>query len=336
MSETVVAASSPAEVDVFNGEQPSLAEYTQYRQSGEIPERFKPPAETVAESAPAEEIPEGEEPESEPESEPDEPQETRGKKGKTAEDRIAQLEATIEKIKRGARLERKTEVAPVTQQQAPPQNYGEWRKDFKPSQWIEDFGKKNPEASYEDATAAMADFLGDVRDQFRSIEQVRQSQAKELNDKVADARARYGEQFDEVLQPTVNAIVNDAQIPAAIKQRINRSDVLPDLMFTIGGDTDELIKFVQMAKADPDAARDHIVLLEHFIKAELAKPAEETPRGDDGKFKTAAPPAKPKTSAPKPPSPVSGVSTGAFDVSDESLSPEEWMRKRNADLARKG
>lgn len=43
-------------------------------------------------------------------------------------------------------------------------------------------------------------------------------------------------------------------------------------------------------------------------------------------------PEKRQTQAPKPPTPVGGSSSRAFDVNDESLSEDEWMRKRNAQL----
>jgi hypothetical protein len=43
-----------------------------------------------------------------------------------------------------------------------------------------------------------------------------------------------------------------------------------------------------------------------------------------------------KTSAPKPPSPVGGSSSGVFDVNDENGSADEWMHRRNAELARRG
>jgi hypothetical protein len=42
-----------------------------------------------------------------------------------------------------------------------------------------------------------------------------------------------------------------------------------------------------------------------------------------------------KTSAPKPPSPVGGSSGRGFDVSDESLSSDEWMRQRNEQVSRR-
>lgn len=330
MSEqATVAESSPAEIaDVFNGEQPTLDEYSKYRQSGELPERFKP-AEN-AESATVEETSEGEKPESEPEPEPDQQQERGKRKGQTAEDRIAQLESTIERIKRGAGIERKTEVAAVIPQpNAPPQNYAEYRKTFKPSEWVEGYAKQHPDASYEDATAAMADYLADVRDQFRSFEQQRQSQAKELNDKVTEARARYGESFDEVLVPTVTAIINDKGIHPDVKELINDSPVLSDLIFTLS-DEKTLNELRSMPKTQ---AVRYIAALESGIADELSD--KETDRSPNGQFVAKEPPAKPKTSAPKPPSPVSGASSGAFDVSDESLSAEEWARKRNAQLAKR-
>lgn len=43
-----------------------------------------------------------------------------------------------------------------------------------------------------------------------------------------------------------------------------------------------------------------------------------------------------RTSAPKPPSPVSGGSSRVFDVSDETISADEWLKNRNASLQRRG
>jgi len=330
--QAAVAASQPAEVDVFNGEQPTLAEYSQYRQSGELPARFKP-ADTAdpAPADPPQDPPEGEAPGTDPDSDPDKQQEKKSK-GKTAEDRIAQLEATIRKIEEGAGIKRKAEVATVTEQpKVSPQNYQEWRKSFKPSQWIETYGKQNPEATYEDANAAMSDYLGDVRDQFKSVEQQRQSQAKELSDKVTDARGRYGEKFDEVLAPTVAKIISDVGIHPDVKEMINDSEVVADLTFVLGCDDDKALN--ELRSMPKNRGLRYVAKLEAGIIDELANQTTATARDDSGKF--TASPAKPKTSAPKPPSPVSGASSGAFDVSDESLSPEEWARQRNTQLAKR-
>src|SRR5690348_4374080 len=97
-----MAESQTAEaVDPFNGEQPTLAEFNEYRQTGELPARFKP-AVTAAEAAPAA-TSEGEKPESAAESEAateetQEQQEPQRKGPQTAKERIAHLSATIEKL----------------------------------------------------------------------------------------------------------------------------------------------------------------------------------------------------------------------------------------------
>ena len=334
----VAADSTPAEAaDVFNGLNPTLAEFQQYRQSGEVPERFKP-AETVAEAAPAPETPEpsseGDEPETASDSEPEQQQEKGKPKRQTAEERIAQLEATIEKIRRGAGL--KTEAdsspAPVKEQPKAPQTYADWKQVFEPENWIAEYAKAHPDASYERANAAMFDHMIDVRDQFKAIEQQRETQTKELKAKVADARSRYGDKFDEVLVPTLTTILQDQGIKPAVKELINDSDVVADVIYALGNDPKQLEEFRAMSTTKQ---LRYIATLENGIIEGLDAGKQDAPRNDKGQFASKEPPAKPKTQAPKPPSPVSGVATGAFDVSDESLSADDWMRKRNAQLAAK-
>lgn len=342
-NQTAVVESSPTETpDVFNGENVSFEEFSKFRSSGEVPERFKP-AETKTEAATVQEQDqnqsEGEQSESgsESESEEQQQQEPKGKKRPTAEDRIAQLEATIEKIRRGAGIERKTEPAPVTEPEpSQPQNFAEWEKAFSPEKWIEQYGKDHPDASYERANAAMFSHMLNVREQFRDAEQRLSAQRKELDDKVNEARARYGEHYDDVMKPTVAEIVNDKGINDQIKSLIGGSKVLADLIFTIGDDAQAKADFIHMARTNPNEAIRYIVEIERGIIEELAGQGKETPRDEEtGKFTAKETPAKPKTSAPKPPVPVTGASSGAFDVSDESLSPEQWMRQRNEQLAKK-
>jgi len=327
------AASSPAEhEDVFGGQQPTFGEYSQYRQTGELPARFKP-AETATNDAPEETVaPAGDEPETALESDPDDEAQEPPKPVSPAQKRILQLLAENKELRRKAEAAAKPDVtpgsspAPAAQQTAqPPQNYQEWRKDFKPSKWVEDYGKQNPEASYEDATAAMADHLGEVREHFKTAEDARKAQAKEIGSKIAEAKSRY-EDFDQVTKPFVTALVSDPTVQPIVKQMVNDSDVFADLAFTLAGDD----KFLAIAKGDPGKAIRYIAKVESLIEEELlktGKTAEET----NGKA-----PEKKVTSAPKPPSPVSGASSRAFDVSDESLSADEWARKRTQQLAKKG
>src|SRR6185312_16303360 len=171
MAETT-AASSPAEVaDVFNGQEVSLSEFSKYREDGTVPERFKPAE--PAESAPADAPEETAETEDEPESEPEaEAQEQPQKPASPAEKRIKQLLAEKKELQRKLEAAAKPTQPDSSTAQAPraPQNYQEYRQAFKPSAFIEEYGKQNPDATYEDANAAMADHLYEVRKHFDTIE----------------------------------------------------------------------------------------------------------------------------------------------------------------------
>ena len=345
MSEQAVVA--PAEVaDVFNGENPSLSEFNHYRETGELPARFKPAenTETATVDQPEQTVTEGTEPESAAESEAATDQQEKPKKPQTAKERIAQLdakieelwdqdepdtikiaqlEATKEKIEQRAGLKRKTEQpAPVTQPQAPQQGRQKPSPDDKKADGTPKYN------TYEDYVEDLTDWKTEAKIAQREQQYAANQQRREMQTKVDAARERY-ENFDEVIQPATTAILGDAQIPQSVKEMLNDSDVLPDLMFTLGSDDKALSEFLRLAKQSPTKAARYIAELERGIAEELAP--KETPRDQSGKFT----PAKPKTSAPKPPSPVTGVSTGAFDVSDESLSNEEWMRQRNAQIAKR-
>jgi hypothetical protein len=334
MADQTAAASSPAEVDVFNGQQPTMAEYSQYRDSGELPERFKvETADPAPADAPKEVEAEGEEPETEPESDPVEAQE-QPQKGSAAEKRIKQLLAKTKELERKLADAAKPTQSDSSTAQAPqqPQNYQQYRQAFKPSLFIEEFGKKNPEATYEDANAAMADHLYEVRKHFDGIETRIAAERQALEAKVGELRNVY-ENYDEIKDAFLSKVLSPTGaplIPIDVLGAINDSDEVANLLYTIGGDEKTLNDFIALAQRNPRAAIKKVGWFEGQIAETLAN-AKETPvRGNDGKFTKA--PEKQQTSAPKPPSPVSGGSSRAFDVNDESLSADEWMRKRNKAL----
>jgi len=76
---------------------------------------------------------------------------------------------------------------------------------------------------------------------------------------------------------------------------LNDSEVLPDLLYTLGSDPKELASFLNLAKTAPGKALRYIALTESLIREELESGTKET-----------KPPAKPITSAPKPPAEVGG------------------------------
>lgn len=315
--QTTQAASSPAEVeDVFRGETPTLDEFNSYRQTGEVPARFKTAeeSESAADDDQEETDSEDEESESESESETEEVQEP-PHKGSGAEKRIKQLLAKIKELesKPAGKQDVQTEPSPIPAPQYTRQ---------KPTA-----DDKNPDGtpkfeSYEDFVEDLADWKAEQRLETAKREQQQNDAQKALQAQIEEARSRYDD-VDEVIFPAAEAIKN-AKIPMAVKEVFGQSDLFIDLCYVVGSDSDELKKFISLAQGNPRAAIGKVFEYERGIREELTKAS-----GDEKKA-----PEK-KTNAPKPPSPVGGASSRAFDVNDESLSAEEWMRKRNADLAKR-
>ncbi len=305
------AVSSPAEaVDPFNGQSPTLREFNSYRVSGEVPARFMPEEAAPAAAEPAE----GEEPETEPEAAPDEDQAPEGI-GNKARKRFEKLLAEKKELERKLAAKPDAQPAPSAAQPL-----------TRPEPTVED---RKPDGTLK--YADYADFIKDLgkwsAEQTLHEAQVRQSQQKnfeEVQEKVERDRKRYGEEFGKIIEPTAADIMGNASIPMEVKRMLAKSDILPDLVYTLGTDKNTLQKLVQLAKTDPQSAMYYLAELSADIRQELAKPDE-----------TQAPEPK-KTTAPKPPSPVTGASSRAFDVSDESLSADDWVRKRNQQLARRG
>jgi hypothetical protein len=356
MTETA-AASSPAEQqDPFKGQQPTIAEYESFRQSGELPARFKAepaasepadrPKKTASESVQLESDGESETPEQKQQEQPDKkPHQTAEQRiavlrGKIEElwqqdepdtIKIAQLETTIDKIE--GNKQRKTAPAPVT----PPKPAAQQQQaqGTRPKPTMED---KNPDGTPKYGAGDWEVWNEDLID-WKAEQKVAEYERKQqqiAQNAYVDAEVKkgeeiYGSDFGRIANETARAIVDDQEVPQIVKQRFGNSKILPHLTYTIGGDADTLAKFIQTAKSDPFGALDYIALTESQIRETLAKKTGE--RDENGQFKAKETPAKTQTSAPKPPSPVGNSGQkGAFDVSDSSLSPEEWMRQRNKQL----
>lgn len=298
MSEqAAVAESTPAVEAVMDVSRGPLVDITpeqraEFRKTGELPTKELPKKEEAAPSSESKPV----EGEAKPagESETPESKQEIPKRGKTqtAEERILQLEATIEKIRKGKGIETpkaESTPAPKLVQQQPPTRPKPTSEDKK-----EDGTPKFQ--TYEDFVEDLADWKSEQREVSNKRLQAETEQAKALNAKVEEAKARY-ENFADVVKPAVDAIVGDPDISPVVKRMLDDSEIFADLVYTLASDSAEFAKFVTMSKENPGKAIRYIALTESLIAEELAskaaKPIEETP-------------VKPKTNAPKPPSEAGG------------------------------
>jgi len=270
MNETTQAAPSTAvvEPEITEVQLPRSGseEYANWRMTGELPKQPK------AESAPAD-APKEATPETAAESGPATKQQEQPKKGKDAEHRIKELLAEQKRLRaevEAMRTRPQTQAEPPRQQT--PQAAAEPTIDDKNADGSPKY------KSYEEYVRAQARWEAkqEFAEQMRQIQA--QTQQRQLAEGIEQARTRY-QDFDQVGIPVANAIVSDPQIPNGLKVRINNSKVLPDLLYTIGGDPAFQARFMLTAKTDPEAARDVIALMERDIQERLSKPAktEETP-----------------------------------------------------------
>jgi hypothetical protein len=316
MAETVVAASSPAEMeDPFKGQNVSFDEFSKFRLDGELPERFKPAtADSEPAAAPEETV---DDTENAPDSDPEDAQEQPPKTPEAAK-RIKQLLAEKKELERkleeAAKKDGKTESSPAPAPQPTAR--------VKPKPEDTDSEGKPKYKTYEEYGEALAAYIVDERLEAAEKRQAEQKALETLKGKLDEARTRY-EDADRVIFPTAQAI-QAAKIPPIIKDLFAKSDLYPHLCYVVGSDPEELKGFVSLAQTSPRAALAKLFEYERGITEELAKGATAA---EDGK----APEPK-RTSAPKPPTPVGGGSSRAFDVSDESLSADEWARRRNAQI----
>jgi hypothetical protein len=238
---------------------------------------------------------------------------------------IAQTESTIDKIKAGQK--RKTEPAPVIQSEPPsPQPTQQYAY---PKPTAED---ANPDGTlkygtYEDVVEAIGRWAAREERVSWERERAELDARKILQSKLEEARTRYDD-VDVVFE--VEQEITNARIPALVKDIFLKAspDVYIDLCYLMKNPIDRQ-KFLSLAQSDPRAAIGQIYDLE-----KEARNKQGVLRNDKGQFVPKEAPEPKKSGAPKPPSPVgSGGGRGAFDVNDESLPKGEWLAKRRAQTA---
>jgi len=244
---------------------------TEFRKTGELPKPEEAAASTEVKTPEVQEKP--------------------AKKAKTAEERIAELESTIDKIRKGAGKETpKVESSPTkpeTQFTRPKPTTEDKKADGTPKF-----------ATYEDYVEELADWKAEQRWATQQREQAAENHAKQFKAKMEEASGRH-ENFEAARDGFIEAM-SAIKISPAVQDMLNDSDVFPDLVAVIGGSKEEASKFAKMAQDNPGKALRYIALTESLIADELAGKTEEAP-------------AKPKTQAPKPPSTVGGQAASPPD-----------------------
>jgi hypothetical protein len=190
------------------------------------------------------------------------------------------------------------ETKPATQ----PQNFSEWLKTFKTKDFLDNFVKENPEASYEDMQLALNVHTAEVREQFKEREQQAKRELETVGQKVKEARERY-ENYDTVTKPLIADLLKP-DISREVFAVLNDSPVLADLLYTIGGTEASKADFLDACRSNPSKALRVALLMEQEIVKELGKGKAEAKKNGEGEAETT--PAGTKPRAPKPPAEVGG------------------------------
>lgn len=140
-----------------------------------------------------------------------------------------------------------------------------------------------------------------------------EAEEKKLNEKVVAGRERYKD-FDSVVVPTVNTLSSDPQIPMQVKQLLNGSPYLVDVLYVLGENQKALADFIQTARNSPVDAMRKLVILEMEVAKELGK--KDTP--------TVPPAKKTVTDAPPPPQEVGGKGTTSADPEETAVKERDF------------
>jgi len=270
---TAVAESSPAPAAV---EVPTdRASYDHWRQTGEIkPQAESAPAKKSSDTKPAAAGDEegGEASRKATDSEPE--KKSQEHQPSKAERRLNEL---LEDLRNAGlspselkTFKREAKEA-AAKAEAPPE------KTVKP---VDDAAPKKPKESdvknweeYEAAKDEYIDKLAEYKAQQAvdkdRAERRQEAAQKEMQTRLDAAKARYGDGSDVTIVEAAKAIFQDQAIPGAIREVLNESDVLIDVLYTLGKDAEGLAEFLDLAKTKPGAAMRKAILVEKLVSEEL-------------------------------------------------------------------
>lgn len=329
MAATVI---TPTEVvDPFKGETPTLEQYNAYRDKGELPEHLKEEVEQKTEPSATEKVEtaEGKEP-SEAEQKTGQERDENGQfKAKPLFNDEQQKVFDREFRKREAKLRRELEDERQTSKQ-------QATTAAKESENLDDASEpKRPElpklADYkgtiEEYDKEVAEYPDKLRG-FLDAQRQSQEQTKTLRTRLTEsekaakkAHPDYADEFEK-LQTEIQA-GDEIGLPNHVLKAIAEDAEDPhELTYHLITNRAEWQKFTNLSQKE--ALRE---VLKLDAKLQLSK--ESAKESAPNKKKA-------ETKAPAPPDPVGARAVvSAFDVNDEKLSADEWLEKRNAQLAKK-
>lgn len=290
-------------------------------------------AESSTAAEPAKEVHSEPEGKSAAESEPAKPQEKVRKPGekKSAEERIAELTAELKTLRgdlERSKSQRATEPAKEPEKKADqPSNYVEWRKAFKPREWIEKWTKDNPTATYEDAVSALADYQSEIRDKYRQLEEAVKVGRERANQQLKKTLEKYPDAEPKIRETAkaLNAMPEELRF---VRFFIDDSEVMTDLLYTLS-DPATLDNLLETAKTRPGKA----LRVLRDMELEITKAVSAPEKKIEGKSETDKPketPAEPKPRAPKPPPEVGGRGTAAVDEEEAAARANDYKRQEAA------
>lgn len=319
------------EQDPFQGQEPTFEEFSKFRESGDVPERFKPvtaePEVTPVADQKAETA-EGKEP-SQAEQEKQQERDEAGKfKAKDEKEPLftPEQQKAFDKAfaRREAKLRREFDEKIAAKTSSTTQGAAPANEPTKEAANSEPQAPEIPDiTTFQGTTEEFQKALKEYPAKLAAYLEVKRSHeetAKSIQKKLADSEARmvkqhpeFKQQFDELIEDVKSG--EEPQLPQHVLKAIAEDTDDPHaITFHLAINREE---YRRLAELNPTQALKEVLKLELKLQQETTKaPAQE--------------PKPRQTSAPPPPEPVGArVTAKAFDVNDESMSPEEWAKQRN-------
>jgi len=315
--------------DPFQGQEPTFEEFSKFRESGEVPERFKPapvpPAATQEEAKPVEE-------KGASEAEQEQKQE-RTEDGKfKAKDKEPLFSAEQQKAfdkafaRREAKLRREFEEQIAAIKSSTTQGAAPAKEPSKEAAASEPQPPEIPDITTFAGTAeefqkALKEYpakLAAYLEAKRQVEESTKSLQKRLSESEAKAKKAHAD-YEELVEGLVGDVKSgeEPELPQAVLKAIaEETDDPYSLTYHLTQNRDE---YRRLAELTPNQALKEVLKLEFKLQRE--KEAAKAPAQE---------PKPRQTSAPPPPETVGARATAkAFDVNDETMPADEWLKKRN-------